>query len=228
MAAVHATCAALQKIADGAVVGEDAQRIARECIACLRKTSVDETRRMNFGTAEERMATPVKITLGAETPHATSELFHPASGQMVQIDNRLVPIIQALWRAGIDTRNCCEGKSGSTQYMAYIQFPTAGAIDFVAAAINKCGGKQLRRWASGLVTDVVIFDSQASVTELTTLIDRPFILELDTNAFDATVTVPVCVSSTLRFATEGIEELTEAVVLYAQEQAEEARNGKSE
>lgn len=227
MAAIHATCAALQHIVSGAASGEEAQRIARECIECLRKTSVDESRRLTFGSAEERARVPLTVTTvtTAKTPHPTTELRHPPTGQMVEIDERLVPLIDALWRAGIDTRHCCQGNPGSLQYMAYIEFTSAHAIDFVAAAINTCGGQNLRRWASGLAMNATVFESKLSVAELSTLIERPFILELDACAYNATEALPVTVSATLRFATNGIEELTEAVVLYA-EQWQRRENGK--
>jgi hypothetical protein len=55
-------------------------------------------------------------------PHPMVELEYPYGRHKVHIDTMLVPLIQEVWKAGVDTEECCqEFKEGEGQ--AWVYFP---------------------------------------------------------------------------------------------------------
>jgi hypothetical protein len=68
--------------------------------------------------------------------HPTSDVYNPDSGEMVEIDVELAVIIEAAWKLGIRTVQCCQHEMESDS--AWIQYAsTADAGRFLAALFGE-------------------------------------------------------------------------------------------
>jgi hypothetical protein len=59
--------------------------------------------------ANRLSASIVKRIIGYEPRHDTEDIEHATLGT-VQIDVAMVPLVQAVWDAGVDTDSCCQGE----------------------------------------------------------------------------------------------------------------------
>jgi hypothetical protein len=55
------------------------------------------------------MAEAVKV--GAMTDHPQAQAFHP-SGDLIEVDENLVPVLTRMWRRGIVTTDSCQDQEG--------------------------------------------------------------------------------------------------------------------
>lgn len=67
--------------------------------------------------------------------HSTVTLTYPFTGELVDIDEMLVDLIQEVWRAGIETVSCCED-AGDVSELLNTAFPHLAARK--ACLANRC------------------------------------------------------------------------------------------
>jgi hypothetical protein len=88
--------------------------------------------------------------------HPTTRLITP-QGEHVDIDIEIAPIIEALWRLGIPTVQCCQGPWDDYGY-GFIEFPSAAAVEAFLDALRleptKDADSLYQRVGDGYLSDV--------------------------------------------------------------------------
>ena len=151
----------------------------------------------------------VVVTLGART---------------ALVDAGLAPLIEQLWRAGIDTRQCCEAHSATGK--VWISFPTATDAELFLNAVvstDQTGWARAQTWSFGQ------YEAAAQPLQGDELSDHPagweFHAWVEDGALGTGDAAEFWIGVAVLFPRHDLDHVLERVRLWNEQEAEEEEYG---